>query len=188
MSTVKTPSVHTERPPSAKLVGTIPSVAGLSVQEFGVGSVRQTLLTFSSFRVTLTDNGVTHAGGAKIYDFPAGLVHVKGITGSLTIASSEATSANHVCSIGSVVGNTSANGTLTSTEADLVASTAAAIASSAGTFNAKSTAALMAANVFDGTSTALGAYLNAAGGADDVGGTRDFTGTILITWENFGDI
>lgn len=137
MTTFQTPrdTILRGSPSSSNRPLTVPADIGLSVKHYGgFGSTRTAVITFSSVALTATDNGGTASGGLKIADFPEGLVLILGAVADLSFTtSSVATDAAWVASLGTATAG--ADGSLTSTEANIIPSTAAAIASSAGEFN-----------------------------------------------------
>lgn len=143
MTQFQTPkeSILRGSPSSSNRPLTVPDGNGMSVRHFGgFNATRVAVISFSNTSLTVADNGGTGSGGLKIADFPEGLVLVLGAVADLSFTtSSVATDAAWVASLGTVTA--AADGTLTGTEADVIPSTAAAIASSAGEFNGVSTAA-----------------------------------------------
>ena len=122
---------------SGDTIGSVPTVAGLAGKHFGAGLVRQVQFQFNDVAFTLTDNGSTGSGYLKIYDFPTGGIAVLGLFGKLTYATALTTDASAISSFGTsavgAVGVLTANGV-----ANIVPSTATAIATSAATFNVAS--------------------------------------------------
>lgn len=185
MAIPSTPSVQIERSNSLNLdkVGTIPAFSGLSVEETGEGIVRQAVLTFTNFTVSLVDNGATGSGGRKIYDFPAGQVCILGGVADLTATSDLTTDAGLVFSSGTVTA--AADGTLTSTEANIIASTAAPLALGAATPKGIAPGTLA---FIDGTAVSAAAFINFASANDPVGNkTLTLNGKLAISWLNLGD-
>jgi hypothetical protein len=156
------------------------------------GQLHQTTFTVSELSVTMTDATTAGSHGSqKIYDFPAGLIQILGCTTNLTVervGTAIAADAAVVGSVGTVTTQTD-NATLTTTEADIVPSTACTLTDGAGAMAGVSSAATMAAGVWDGTSTAKDAYLNFAVPDADSSGDDALTvnGTVTLTWVNHGD-
>lgn len=158
----------------------------------GLLGFRQTRLTLTNAVLPVADNGA--AGGnasVKLYTFPPGAVFIPGATASVSIVGGAGLTATAAVVAG--VGTAAAaadNGTLTLTEADVVASTGSTLADSAGIFYGKSTATEMAAGIWDGTTSQVEIYLNFA--VPDAGITAPttitVTGTIMLSWTNLGDI
>lgn len=114
--------------------GTVPSVSGLAGTHFGTGLIRQVRFIFNDVAFTLTDNGSTGSGSLKIYDFPTGAIGILGLVGQLTYATALTTDAGCISSFGTAA--VGAVGVLTANSvANIVPSTATAIATSAATFN-----------------------------------------------------
>lgn len=166
--------------------GTASGTGVVATTERGDGVIHQTVLTLTNVAVSTTDTPATSGDGSlKVYDFPAGNIHVLGATCNLAIVAATGIGATAavVGSIGTVAA--AADATLTSTEANIIPSTAATLTGSAGTMAGKSTGAV----TLDGTTTAIDALLNFA--IPDAGSTANSTitvnGTITLTWVNLGD-
>lgn len=149
-----------------------------------------TVLTLTALSIALVDNaGVVAHGGKKIMDFPAGYIAIESVVADLAVTKSSAgvdAAWDGDFSLGSVIADTDAS--LTSTEADIIASTATpqAVAGVTTAIGSKLTATNL-----DGTTTPVDMYLNVI--VDDadhnVTGTACnllFTGTITVTWRNMG--
>jgi hypothetical protein len=168
-------------------VPTAAETAGVTKAESPLG-LNSTVLTFTGVSVTMTDAAAAGSHGSlEVLNFPAGLIVVAGVTSDLAIArvgTAITTTAAVVGSIGSVTVGTD-NATLTSTEADLLPSTAASLTAGAGNCDGQSTAV----TVLDGTATAAKAFLNLA--IPDAGSTGNdaltVTGTVTILWGVAGD-
>lgn len=166
---------------------------GVSVSE-QIGAVRRTTVTFEDVAIALTDEaGVVAYGGLKFYDAPEGAIIVLGALADLDITKSSAgvnDDWDGDFSIGTVTA--SSNGTLTSTEANVIASTATPQASAgATTANGQSTGSECPLYL-DGTTTPADLFLNfLVDDADhDVGATACnliVNGTIDVLWVNMGD-
>lgn len=150
-----------------------------------VGVVRQTVLTLDltgDNDIDLAD-GADHGAGVKVYEFPAGRILLLGATinCTTTIAGASGGAATVDLAVGSAAAADDA--TLTSTEANVIPSTATA--NGASTWKA----ALAASAQFDGTSSAVALYVNAgvtnAISASAV--TVAIAGTLTLTWCNLGD-
>lgn len=149
-----------------------------------------TVLTLAALSIALVDNaGVIAHGGKKILDFPKGYIAIESVVCNLAVTKSSAgviATFDGAFSLGSVVADTSA--TLTSTEVDIVASTATPQAV-AGVTTANGSK-LTATNL-DGTVTPVDVYLNVIVDDTDHDVTVTpcnllFTGTITITWRKMG--
>lgn len=163
------------------VTGGTPAGGAVIRSEVRAGNLVTTVLSLPGVAVTMTKNGTTSGGGGvKIYDLPEGYTKVLGVTSNLTVAG--VGSKSNVAALGTVAAAT--DGTLTSTEANICASTTAATTSGAGTLKFKGDTV----SAIDGTSTASDIYLNAALNADATGSeTLTFTGTITLVWLYLGD-
>jgi hypothetical protein len=152
--------------------------------EGGDGVIHKTTLTFTSTG-DLDMADADHGTGVKIYDFPAGSIQILGATCNALVTSvnAEGGGATFPMALGSVVG--ADDNALTSTEADIVPSTAVA-GGSAKDFHATLAAPILFANA---SGNDLDLYLNAAITAAVAEGavTITVTGTVTITWINLGD-
>lgn len=161
-----------------------PNGTGVTVKE-GNG---RTIITLTNVAVATTDATTSGAGGGlKIYDFPEGLLDYRGAVANVTITAAAGITATAavVAALGTAAA--AADATLTSTEADLLPSTATPLTASAGTFAAVSTTSQSA--LLDGTATAKDLYLNFA--IPDAGSTANSTitvnGTITVAWNLIAD-
>lgn len=169
------------------------SAGAASVVETSNGIIHKTVITLEDFSVDTVDADTAGAHGSRVlYTFPAGVIQVLGGTSDLTVLKVGASidvDAALVTSVGSTA-TVNDNATLTTVEADMIPSASTTLADSAGTSKGKSTAATMAAGVFDGTSSAVNARLNVAVAAADHGASAaavEYSGTVTITWINHGD-
>lgn len=138
--------------------------AAVSVEEY-VFKPRRLRFTFDDLEITMTDattNG--NHGGHKFTDFNASHLVILGAISNLTVVAAAGIDADAalIGSVGSVVAAT-ANEALTSTEADVIPSTACTLAESAGVMDGESSGV----TVLNGTGTPIDLYLNfVAPGAD----------------------
>jgi len=150
--------------------------------------LNRTVLTLVNASVATVDAGAAGAHGTMpLYTFPEGLIAILAATMNLTIArvgTGLTTTSAIVAAIGSVVAATD-NATLTSTEADILPSTASTLTAGAGVTKGKTTAVA----VLDGTTTPVVARLNFA--TPDAGSTATdallVNGTVTLLWSNAGD-
>lgn len=156
------------------------------------GHILRSVIYLGNENITITRTGTTNVyGGLKLYTLGEGIHNILGVSASLTVTRGETTNmsatAPLVVSLGTV---TAANdATLTSTEANLIASTSCTLV--AGT--KAITATLATAAIFDGSSTATPVFLNVAG--DNTGSqcvatgnsSVNVSGTIVITYVALGD-
>lgn len=176
--------------------------ATVTVTETGDELTHKTVLTCVNTPITMGDEaGVGQYGGAKLYDFPAGLIATLGgvIDGSVTTP----------------VHDDAAGGTIATWDGDIALGTAAPtdhatglVAADTGRYlqsTATTQAIGQAANVdavsaatgltesgarwTDGTSSAADLFLNLLvdDSANNDAHTALFTGTITIVWMNIGD-
>ena len=162
----------------------------VTVSEVGNGAFHRTVLTLAATPVTLTDEaGVILYGGQKLYDFPEGAILVLGVIADIdvTVAGNLSATADGDVSIGTATAGNDAD--LTSTEADLSAKTTIAqLVASTGPADCMTLAALYPIDPFDGTGTAKDLFLNFIwDDADHDGGTMTVTGTVTISWVDYGD-
>lgn len=154
----------------------------LEVVECGAGMYRQTVFRFRDFKVQIADNSTTGSGNAKIYTFPQGVIDIVGATGQLDLDYSVTTDANLVASLGTA--QAGADGTLTSTEANVAPSASAAIAQNRGVATFKTSSRV---GLIDGSSAALGLFLNFATSSDPAGTqTLTINGNLVVSWGNIG--
>lgn len=156
-----------------------------------VGGVHRTTITLSAMALTVTD-ALAYAS-QKLYDFPAGRILIMGTTGSLafSVTSARASTINDNAAMDWSVGSAAAsNVTLATTMVDLLPKVDKTLDGAVAAFTTASTGALAASAQFDGTGTALDAYLNVSFPTVtdiDGDGALAITGTITITWVNLGD-
>lgn len=164
---------------------------GVVATESGGGAVNKTVLTFTNTPVVLADAaGVVAYGGLKVYDFPAGNIHVLGAVSDVDLTKSSAgVNADFDGDMGVGTVTASNNATLSSTEQNVIPTTATPQAvSGVTTANGASTGAA----TLDGTGTAVDLYFNLL--VDDA--DHDVTttpcnlilnGTLTVHWINLGD-
>lgn len=197
-ATINSPSIRKERFGDSNTVGTVYSVAGLTVEEAGVGIVRQTRFTFSAMAFAISDTNTY--GAQQIYTFPEGRICVLGAVGTITptttsvLASTLNTGVTVQWGIGTV---TASAGTLATTMQNVIpgtgvtpvtftASTTINVAPAAAT--AAFTATVLGS--YDGTSTAVKLFLNmGVPTATDIDGDATLTvdGVVTVTWLLLGD-
>lgn len=162
--------------------------ATVSAVETGFGgTTHKTVLTLTATPITMRDT--EQGGGVKIYDFPLGAITIVGASGSIAVITTSilANTLNTGVTCNWGVGTTTqASATLATTEQDILtvsAFTASATINVAGATATKGRTAAPAN--FDGTATAIDAFLNlAVAGATDIDAdaTVTVTGTITISW------
>lgn len=162
----------------------------VAVAESSAGAIK-TVMTLSRVSITMTDATTAGSHGSlKLYDFPACNLLFLGGTCDLTITAGTGGITDTAAVVGSI-GTTAVatdDATLTTTEADLIPSTASTLTGGVGATKGKTLTAGVV--VFDGTATAKDAYLNFA--VPDAGSTANDTltvsGTITLVWSNLGDV
>lgn len=156
-----------------------------------VEGVQRITLTLAATPIALAD--ATVGGGVKIYDFPEGRVLILGAVGTLTFTTTTTLTSTLNASktinwgVGTVV---QSNGTLATTEQNILPTTNATSSATIDVANTATNAALAAAVFLDGTTTPVDAYLNVGvAGATDIDGDATVTasGTITITYLPLGD-
>lgn len=165
----------------------------VTVVEKGDGILHQTVFTLTALPLTLAD--ATTGGGVKLYDFPQGVITILGASGSVAeTTTSELTSTLNASKtynwgVGTV---TQANGTLATTEQDILPSTNGTSSATIDVAGAASAAKRTDAPAnFDGSGTAIAAFFNVGlATADDIDGdaTTTWTGTITVSWIFNGDV
>jgi len=175
----------------------LPSNTSVTAYEYGNAASKKTVLECNALTVTISDDaGVAQYGGVKVYDFPEGMLMIKGarVTGTLTAGTTGTIIDNWDgdVALGSATATTGA--TLTGTEADIMPSVAVSAGASDkdGVVSAVSVATALTesgARWLDGTSTAKDLFLNFVidDDATHTAGTATFTGTIEFNWEMMGD-
>ena len=167
------------------------AATGVTAVEYGNGINHQTVLSFTALAMALSDTNV--GGGTLLYTFPvgnisvlAGLASVAETTTS-TLASTLNAGVTLSVGVGSVQTTTQGSGTLVTTQQDLVnafsATSSATINVAGAVAKGKVTATTLLR--FDGTSSAITAYLNCGvpTGTDiDGDATTTWTGTVTLTW------
>lgn len=170
--------------------GAVNSATTCSVNEFSNGPLHQTVITLASHPVTVANTTGASFGSSKLYDFPAGVIKVLGAVASLGFV----WTGEDIAATGSgdfSFGTTAtSDATLSSTDVNLVPSTAMTDPFVAGV-GAATGGHLAAATILDGHTTALDAYLNLiiddADVADGASDTVLVSGTFRITWLQLGD-
>lgn len=167
--------------------------ATVSVVEYGDAIFHQTVFTLTATPLTLRD--AQQGQGTKIYDFPEGAITIIGASGSIaeTTTSVLADTLNAGVTYNWGVGTTTqANGTLATTEQDILPTTNGTASATINVAGAASAGARTAdAANFNGVASAVAAYFNVgvAGATDiDADATTTYTGTITITWMFNGDV
>lgn len=167
--------------------GTLASVTGLTVSEHSTMGYHRTLFIFTAMPLTLLDS--QNGNGVQIYTFPLGGITIISAMGSVaetttsTLAST--LNASAVCNYG--VGTTiQANGTLATTEQDLLTTTNVTASATINVAGAAAVGMRTAAPAgFNGNSAAKAAFFNVGvATATDIDGdaTTLWTGSIVLKW------
>jgi hypothetical protein len=166
-------------------VAGVASGAGVVATEYSAaGGYHKTVLSLTNLSLTTTDHTTNGAQGSQVvYTFPKGAVQLLGASCNLTTArvgTNIQTTAALVGSLGSVAAAIT-DATLTSTEADMIASIAGTLVAGAGTLNSYGG---IVTTPFNGTATATVANLNVA--IPDAGSAGNdallVNGTITLYW------
>lgn len=178
--------------PAADLPGAVVAGKCTAVEQLS-GIIHKTILTLS-----LTgDNDLDLAGdadngvGVKIYDFPAGRILLLGAMIDAEVVCNDAFNANpndvFKVGAGSVSATQAAEGDLTLTEQDIIPATTIDTQGNTVLTNALK-AALAASAQFDGTSSALDLFINAAilNASTTKAVTIALTGRLTLYWINLG--
>lgn len=178
-------------------VGTIVSLAGLTVKHYNTGAGQfKSVFTFSAFALSITDS--LAYSGVKIYDFPKGKIHFKAAVSYLafTTTSVIASTLNSGVTVSYGFGTvTASSATLATTMINVLAGTGQTVPTftSSTTINVASTAVthhtLANPIPIDGSATALDLYFNLAvpTATDiDADATLTVTGTLVLEWSNLG--
>ena len=168
--------------------------AGVSVKEYGFGNYRTTVFTLSGVKMALTDVASTVAyTSQKIYDFPVGHIYIQSAVADLTLTA-DAAGVNNNWDGDFGLGTAAAdnNNSLSSTEDDILPTTAVAAGTSDKIGVAKGVSTANEHVVFDGSSTAKDLYLNVLVDDEDQNVTGTPTnliaaGTITLNWIFMGD-
>lgn len=183
---------------TAELIGrgSTPS-SSVRAYQYGDDVARQTVLECNQLSVTITDDaGVAQYGGVQVYDFPEGMLLIKGaqVNGTLTAGVTGTIIDNWDGDVALGTATATTGATLTGTEADIMQSVAVSAGASdkLGVVDAVSVATALTesgARWHDGTATAKDMYLNFVidDDASHTAGTATFTGTIVFNWEMMGD-
>lgn len=176
---------------STASVGDVAGGATVTVAE--ASGMNRTVITLASTVFALADQaGVVAYSGKKIYDFPEAQIVIFGASASLTLTKSSAgVNADFDGDFSVGTATASNNASLSSTEANIIASTATPQAV-AGATTAKAVG-ITSALYLDGSASAADMYLNfLVDDADqDVTGTPAnlvVSGTVTVLWANCGDI
>ena len=166
-------------------------IATVAVSE-KIGVARTTILSLNAVPLTVRDT--EQGGGVKIFDFPQGRILILGAVAkdlAVTTTSAIASTLNSGVSCRIGVGTTTqANPTLATTEQDIIPVTTFTSSTTINVPAAAVDAALAASAQWDGTGTAIDAFLNiSVPTATDIDANASVTvtGTLFITWIDLGN-
>lgn len=166
--------------------------ATVAVTEYGNGIIHLTKFVLTALPLTLAD--ATVGAGVKIYDFPEGVITILGAFGNVaeTTTSVLASTLNAGVTYNWGVGTTTqANGTLATTEQDIIPTTNGTASATIAVAGAASKGVRTTAPVnFDGSVTAKDAFFNVGIALNtdiDADATTTWTGTLYVTWLFHGD-
>lgn len=171
--------------------GEVPEVDGIEAIHNGLGVVNQTVLILDGVAIDVAKDDAY--ASAKIYEFPAGRILVLGVLASLQwgVTTPRDDTINDSADLSWAIGSAEASSdTLSDAMVDLIPKTSVTLEAEDSDLNETSNAALAESAQFDGTSSALGAYLNVGfetGDDIDDDGTLEATGSVTITWVNLGN-
>ncbi len=193
----QTPSIIHGRPVGMDTIGTASTASGVTTYEYGTGALRQTVIRLTAYALAMTETATTSWNGSfTCYTMPVGaiggLVGTAVLTSYVSTGSGLITATNAAAPIFSIGTVASAGATLTTTEANIGASTTSNVTvagSSTGTayINAATTP-YNSTNDPSGTpglpvlfNCALADSTNAS-----ATGTLTLTGYIILTWFRTG--
>lgn len=167
---------------------------GVTVTEYGDGTIHQTVITFTDVNIAMTDEAGTIAyGSLKVYDLPEGAILLHGAVQDVDLTKSSA-GVNDDWDGDVGVGTTAADNdaSLATTEQDIIPTTATPQAAAGATTADGLSTSTESGTIFDGTATAKDVYVNLlVDDADhDVTSTACnliLNGTLTLTWINLGD-
>lgn len=150
--------------------------------------VRQTVITLAALSQVIV-NGASEWVGTKIFTFPEGRILLLGATATIapTTTSTLATTITSATGGTFALGSVTNDGTLTTTKADMLPSGSFTSSTVINVAAAAATNKLAASAQFDGTATAIAAFLNTNVATNSADGTLTWAGTITLTWAFLGD-
>ena len=162
---------------------TLNTVTGLSMHDVQSGLIHQTTLTLAGVPQTIT-NGASEYTGTKLFTYPAKRILVLGTNVSLapTTTSTLSTTITTGTSGAFALGTVTNDGTLTTTKADHLASTAYTSSTTINVAAAAVVAGLAASVIQDGTGGAKSVYFNNTIATNSADGSMTWAGTIKISW------
>lgn len=180
--------------PSSSVDGGAGAISSPSTGSTYVGVVRQSRVTLAFSGgdiITVPDGG--QSVGTQLMQFPAGHILILGAVLDSEITTNNVYNASpndqYFVSVGTTDGTQAADEDLTAGEQDVIPKTTLDTVSSTTLTHAVEDA-LTTPTAFDGTVTPVKLYANIAvpAAAATAPTTHDWTGTLVVTWVNLGDI
>lgn len=180
------PTIGSSRPPqAAEKAAAASGISGLTVKDY-TSAGRQTRVQLSNVTITTTYTSSSNSSGSvKIATLPTGGIFLKGGSARITYTTSGTPTPGGTTVFAVGTAAAAADATLTSTEANVVASTGSTMTSGAGTLNGVTATSVVGVN---GQSSAVDIYVNFAT-SGDMGAARTITlnGWVIFNWEHTGD-
>lgn len=180
------PTIGSSRPQqAAEKAAAASGISGLTVKDY-TSAGRQTRVLLSNVTITTTYTSSSNSSGSvKIATLPTGGIFLKGGSARVTYTTSGTPTPGGTTVFAVGTAAAAADATLTSTEANVVASTGSTMTSGAGTLNGVTATSVVGVN---GQSSAVDIYLNFAT-SGDMGASRTITlnGWVIFNWEHTGD-
>ena len=180
------PTISSSRPPQAsEKVAAASGISGLTVKDYA-NAGRQTRVSLSNVTITTTYTSSSNSSGSvKIATLPLGGIFLKGGSARVTYTTSGTPTPGGTTVFAVGTAAAAADATLTSTEANVVASTGSTMTAGAGTLSSVTATSVVGVN---GQSSAVDIYLNFAT-SGDMGAARTITlnGWVVFNWEHTGD-
>lgn len=180
------PTIGSSRPQqAAEKAAAASGISGLTVKDY-TSAGRQTRVLLSNVTITTTYTSSSNSSGSvKIATLPTGGIFLKGGSARVTYTTSGTPTPGGTTVFAVGTAAAAADATLTSTEANVVASTGSTMTSGAGTLNGVTATSVVGVN---GQSSAVDIYVNFAT-SGDMGASRTITlnGWVIFNWEHTGD-
>lgn len=180
------PTIGSSRPQqAAEKAAAASGISGLTVKDYNSAG-RQTRVLLSNVTITTTYTSSSNSSGSvKIATLPTGGIFLKGGSARVTYTTSGTPTPGGTTVFAVGTAAAAADATLTSTEANVVASTGSTMTSGAGTLNGVTATSVVGVN---GQSSAVDIYVNFAT-SGDMGASRTITlnGWVIFNWEHTGD-
>lgn len=180
------PTIGSSRPQqAAEKAAAASGISGLTVKDY-TSAGRQTRVLLSNVTITTTYTSSSNSSGSvKIATLPTGGIFLKGGSARVTYTTSGTPTPGGTTVFAVGTAAAAADATLTSTEANVVASTGSTMTAGAGTLSGVTATSVVGVN---GQSSAVDIYLNFAT-SGDMGAARTITlnGWVIFNWEHTGD-